>query len=159
MTSNIVRRCLWGLWFQFRASLRNPNREQTKNRYVSLKTRRPPAVVDNKIIKQKKLIMGFWMCWVFSLFIRRAMLSVSVYGNFGRFWLSDHHRVRNVAANSAPALMSCRSIFYWSLTILLRRERWDVSMDHERVLGFVAWYWFWVENSMDFEIHGRLWEW
>lgn len=48
-TSSIISQCLWGLWFQL----------YRWNRYVSLKTWRPPAVVDKIITKQKKLIMGF----------------------------------------------------------------------------------------------------
>jgi hypothetical protein len=79
---------------------------------VSLKTRRPPAVVDKKITKQKKLIMGFFDVaqFMFSPFFLSRPTSKKGLNLFMRFcvcrcFYGSQSCVRNVAANSAPALI------------------------------------------------------
>lgn len=73
---NIIRRCLW-----------DAQRNEAGTYHLS-NTRRPPAVVDKKIIKQKKLITGsclssffrlpnspdHWVCW--NLFISNYVLEI-----------------------------------------------------------------------------------
>lgn len=101
----------------------------TNKKQVSLKTRRPPAVVDKKITRQKKLIMGFLDVAQFMLFCSFSpppRLKSFIIFSLCRCFYGSQSCVRNVAANSAPALISNRSIVYfvWSFFGAIR---WKIS--------------------------------
>lgn len=124
---SIISRCVWGLWVRVYTH---------HSRYVSLKTWRPPAVVDKKIIKQKNWL---WVLWsfpiyvsllVFFLFFSRVRLEWKVLWEFVLRRYSESC-VRILAANSAPALMACRSIFN---VILFWGEMWKFMIFTVRIV-------------------------